>query len=443
TLKAHKVAELPLEANKSMATLIVDQNFPTEQILGVDYISVILKYDHMTVPYKDIPGVANDDLMNEWMLKAGTQGYGSWCASPTENRCAYGYGLYSIPVDFVKFIDLNEVFSDFYYFNSNGYFDMNMDPFEERSLNLRMENPYTEQTVFELSSITAPAAVPAGHETISFHKGIPPANKTTTATLAAATSDKYVVNNEYYLQIKAPASGKYDINVMAKAHGITDKVRVRLIVKSPPNADFIAIPKEGVTPLVVDFFDKSTDDGTIIAWQWAFGDGSTSSAQNPSHTYNSEGPLNGAFKVKLTVTDDMGLKDTIEKEIQPYAKIAISGFYVADIFEGNQATISASCTKDQIPGIIQVTDESGVEIFKKDNHKCNNPGTLKTSPIEKSGIYLASYTLNAPNCTACQKTQSFLVAAKMQELQTPENPLIEIAVCIIILFGFMLKQKKE
>ena len=47
----------------------------------------------------------------------------------------------------------------------------------------------------------------------------------------------------------------------------------------------------------------STDpDGTISAYAWTFGDGSTSTAENPSHTYDAA----GSYTVTLKVTDDAG-----------------------------------------------------------------------------------------------------------------------------------------
>jgi PKD repeat protein len=53
-------------------------------------------------------------------------------------------------------------------------------------------------------------------------------------------------------------------------------------------SDFIGTPLSGSTPLSVDFTDLSM--GGATAWNWTFGDGNTSSLQNPSHTYILEDP---------------------------------------------------------------------------------------------------------------------------------------------------------
>ncbi|MCD6565982.1 MAG: PKD domain-containing protein [Bacteroidales bacterium] len=62
---------------------------------------------------------------------------------------------------------------------------------------------------------------------------------------------------------------------------------------------FIATPRSGAFPLRVNFTDKSS--GNPTAWQWDFGDGKSSTDQNPTHTYNSTGNYN----VKLTVLKDI------------------------------------------------------------------------------------------------------------------------------------------
>lgn len=66
-------------------------------------------------------------------------------------------------------------------------------------------------------------------------------------------------------------------------------------------AAFSASVRSGVGPLAVDFTDLST--GNPASWLWDFGDGTTSTDQNPSHTYSSVGSP-AQYKVTLTVTSD-------------------------------------------------------------------------------------------------------------------------------------------
>jgi PKD repeat protein len=65
---------------------------------------------------------------------------------------------------------------------------------------------------------------------------------------------------------------------------------------------FHADTTSGNSPLPVQFFDDST--GTPTAWLWEFGDGQTSTLQNPPHTYTSA--VSRTYDVKLTVTNAAG-----------------------------------------------------------------------------------------------------------------------------------------
>lgn len=59
--------------------------------------------------------------------------------------------------------------------------------------------------------------------------------------------------------------------------------------------------------LTANFTDSSTDsDGSISSRSWNFGDGGTSTATSPSHTYGAA----GTYSVALTVTDNGGLTNT-------------------------------------------------------------------------------------------------------------------------------------
>ncbi|MDK2931475.1 MAG: large repetitive protein [Bacillota bacterium] len=66
-------------------------------------------------------------------------------------------------------------------------------------------------------------------------------------------------------------------------------------------------------PNTVAFTDTSTDadGGGVVAWSWDFGDGATSTEQNPVHRY----AANGHYHVKLTVTDADGAVACAEQAI--------------------------------------------------------------------------------------------------------------------------------
>ena len=77
---------------------------------------------------------------------------------------------------------------------------------------------------------------------------------------------------------------------------------------TPPTASF----SSSCTDLTCLFTDTSSDaDGTIASWSWTFGDGGTSAAQYPSHSY----AAGGTYTVALTVTDNGGATDTTSQSV--------------------------------------------------------------------------------------------------------------------------------
>jgi PKD repeat protein len=100
------------------------------------------------------------------------------------------------------------------------------------------------------------------------------------------------------------AAGTYTVTLTAtNACGSDDEITVDYITVDPcvaPTADFVGVPTSGSAPLTVDFTDQST--GNPTSWSWTFGDGGTSTQQNPSYTYNSA----GIYTVTLTATNACG-----------------------------------------------------------------------------------------------------------------------------------------
>ena len=95
---------------------------------------------------------------------------------------------------------------------------------------------------------------------------------------------------------------------------LSDDVRVTAASTPPsnqvPRADFEIDCRE----LACTFADRSEDDdGSVERWEWDFGDGTTSSQRNPSHSYRSA----GRYDVVLTVTDDDGAEDARTRTAEP------------------------------------------------------------------------------------------------------------------------------
>jgi PKD repeat protein len=129
-----------------------------------------------------------------------------------------------------------------------------------------------------LSSVTLPASVTSiGSEAFSYctnlkaiyFVGNAPSTNTNGLQFLGDTT------TVYYISGTTGWTTKFAGMTTSKIYGVT----------------FSATPTNGVTPLTVNFTSGSTDSGgnTISSWSWAFGDGSTTNVQNPSHTYATAG----------------------------------------------------------------------------------------------------------------------------------------------------------
>lgn len=152
---------------------------------------------------------------------------------------------------------------------------------------------------------------------------------------AETTPDMVVDTTSTTIACSSLAEGVWYLHVRAMDQagnwGETGHVRVK--IGHAPSAAFEASPRTGFEPLLVEFHDSSTSASGIVEWLWDFGDGSTSTLQNPSHFYEEE----GSYTVVLTVreadedTDSIAVPDCIQVErAEPPSEI------VDEIWEGDR-----------------------------------------------------------------------------------------------------------
>ena len=109
----------------------------------------------------------------------------------------------------------------------------------------------------------------------------------------------------------------------------------------PPTADFTSSNSD----LTALFTDTSTDtDGTVVSWDWDFGDSGTSTAQNPSHAYAAE----GTYTVWLTATDDDGDSHSVSHPmiVNDPPPPPDGGLYMS--FDGNVTLGGTAATEEDI-----------------------------------------------------------------------------------------------
>lgn len=109
-------------------------------------------------------------------------------------------------------------------------------------------------------------------------------------------------NVEVIFDSRGLRGGSLSGNIIIKSNDPDEEVVVlsaSLQVCDSPTADFVANITTGVVELDVQLTDQST--GHVTEWSWDFGDGGTSTEQNPFHTYTSA----GLYTVSLTVRNSL------------------------------------------------------------------------------------------------------------------------------------------
>ena len=129
----------------------------------------------------------------------------------------------------------------------------------------------------------------------------------------------------------------------------------RTILTNPP-VDFTAVPQGGIVPATVQFTDTSLLQNKI-SWGWSFGDGNTSTEQNPQHTYTQA----GTYDVFLTITIPEGNRTlTRSGYIQAGPNQVLS-------LDGSGDHINLSNSKVNVSGLGLPTREITVEAWAKPN----------------------------------------------------------------------------
>lgn len=113
---------------------------------------------------------------------------------------------------------------------------------------------------------------------------------------------------------------------------------------APPVAAFSAVQTTGVCPASIKFNDQSTS--TPQAWLWNFGDGTTSTQQNPTKVYTQP----GTYTVKLRVTNTLGADSITQSNY-----ITISSFTV-----NVTSTPSPLCAGDSVQLSAAISGSNGI-----------------------------------------------------------------------------------
>jgi PKD repeat protein len=181
------------------------------------------------------------------------------------------------------------------------------------------------------------------------------------------------------------ADGTYTVILMVLEEDGSDDVKTKMnyitVTDTAPKADFSY--SQDTAPLTISFTDQSTSYDEIVSWFWDFGDGQTSTEQNPTHKF----PDDGNFNVRLTVTDDDGSTDTISKQVALMNSPPTADF---DIVSSEKPTVN-----EDISFIDQSSDPDGdiVSWFWDLGDGTNSTAQNVTHRYQALGTYIVSLTI--------------------------------------------------
>ncbi|MEY3240208.1 MAG: hypothetical protein RIR11_1646 [Bacteroidota bacterium] len=168
-----------------------------------------------------------------------------------------------------------------------------------------------------------------------------------------------------------------------------------VMVNQPPNAAFGSSPSSGIAPLNITFDGSASSDpgGSVVAYNWNFGDGSPSvSGAVVTHTFTATGVLT----VTLTVTDDLGLQHSLSKKITVFNT---NGSFSCLLGLVNEKL--ASCTGND--GRFIVTNYDNIPLQLKNSAGNTIPPT-PANPNRFDQLAAGLYQLTANGANGCRDT---------------------------------------
>lgn len=191
--------------------------------------------------------------------------------------------------------------------------------------------------------------------------------------------------------ISGLSAGSYTVNITTtNAFCPTSSQSVDVVETPEIIAQFNAVD------LLIDIAHNATvsfinNSSNATSYLWNFGDGNTSTAQSPTHTYSTE----GTFVVTLTATNTNGCDTTFSQQITVLNTTGISDLVAENGISMYQTSGQLIVNVSDAPfdGEIQCLDLTGKEVWKT-RIKIDNQTSISLKPLS-SGIYLIRLTSNS------------------------------------------------
>ncbi len=197
-----------------------------------------------------------------------------------------------------------------------------------------------------------------------------------------------------------PAAGSYTIRLRAtSARGCVDSATKTLPNVHPqPLANWRAIPEAVCIGNAIQFADQSNPlNNTITSWHWNFGDGSTSTDQNPTRTYSAA----GTFTVKMAYNTNIGCpSDTFTRTVRVHPIPVVDAGPDQFVLQGGEAILRASAT-----------GSSNYTYLWTPSTWLNDPNILQ--PVTKAEDDI-TYTLTVTGEGGCQASDEVFVKSLLK-----------------------------
>jgi gliding motility-associated-like protein len=174
--------------------------------------------------------------------------------------------------------------------------------------------------------------------------------------------------------------------------GCSDTINITVYPR--PTAQFSAAPTQGGVPLTVQLINTSTG---ATAYTWLFGDGTTGSATNTTHTYQNY----GSYTIQLIAINAQGCADTAAGIT--ITALAADNFWIPNSFTPhNQDGTNDLFIMHGIPQpySFSVFDRWGNRVFHSDDYQNNWDGMYNGQPLPLGAYtHQIEYRYINPNAT--------------------------------------------
>lgn len=205
-------------------------------------------------------------------------------------------------------------------------------------------------------------------------------------------------------------TGNYTVTLTATNETLTDEKSVIIeITPFQPVANFTHVSDNGYhTPSIVTFTNSSEH---AASYEWDFGDGSTSTEENPAHTYTAT----GSYTVILTATNEtLTNEKTVIIDITPFQPVA-AFTYTSDNGFIAPSTITFTSTSQHAASLSwDFGDGSAPTNVQNPVHSYSSPGsytvTLTATNETLTDVTTEVITISAMAYTGTYKLVSAIIA---------------------------------